>query len=155
MTIKLNKDSYNLLNELRKKKPAHQKVSWINKTFGQKISDKVTNIVGSWTFIISQSIILFFWILINILAWINTWDPYPFILLNLVLSFQAAFTAPIIMMSQNRQNEIDRKRAEHDYHINVKAELEIEHLQEKMDELRNNEIKQIIEALELLKKRVK
>lgn len=155
MTIKLNKNSHNLLNKLRKKKPAHQKINWVGKTLGQKISDKVTNIVGSWAFIITQSIILFFWILINILAWMNAWDPYPFILLNLVLSFQAAFTAPIIMMSQNRQNEIDRKRAENDYHINVKAELEIEHLQEKMDELRNIEIKQIIEALELLKKKVK
>ncbi len=155
MTIKLNKNSYNLLHKLRDKKPAHKKVSWEGKTLGHKVSDKVTNIVGSWSFIIAQSIILFFWILVNLWAWMEAWDPYPFILLNLVLSFQAAFTAPIIMMSQNRQNEMDRKRAENDYHINVKAELEIEHLQEKIDELRNKEIKQILDALELLKKKVK
>ncbi len=153
--MQINKASYSLLYKLRKKKPAHQKVSWVGSTVGQKISDKVTDIVGSWKFIITQSIILFFWILLNLWAWMEAWDPYPFILLNLVLSFQAAFTAPIIMMSQNRQNEMDRRRAENDYHINVKAELEIEHLQEKIDELRNKEIKQIIETLELLKKKVK
>ena len=74
------------------------------------------------------------------IAFINHWDPYPFILLNLVLSFQAAYAAPIIMMSQNRQSEIDRRHAEHDYRINVKAELEIELLHNKIDALREQEI---------------
>jgi len=84
----------------------------------------VAETVGSWRFIIIQSILLTLWILFNILAVIKHWDPYPFILLNLMLSFQAAYTAPIIMMmSQNRQSDMDRERAEHDYQVNVKAEL--------------------------------
>lgn len=82
-------------------------------------------------------------IVLNMLAFINHWDPYPFILLNLVLSFQAAHAAPIIMTSQNRQSEIDRRHAEHDYRINVKAELEIELLHNKIDALREQEILQL------------
>ena len=103
--------------------------------FWDKAADKVAAIVGSWRFILIQSSILSLWIVLNVIAWHYRWDPYPFILLNLVLSFQAAFTAPIIMMSQNRQSEIDRKRAENDYQINTKAEEEIREMHAKLDEI--------------------
>jgi uncharacterized membrane protein len=94
-------------------------------TFGQRVSDRVANIVGSWPFIIAQSILLILWIILNVAAVIRHWDPYPFILMNLVLSMQAAYTAPIIMMSQNRQADRDRLEAHNDYIINQKAEEEI------------------------------
>ena len=96
--------------------------------------------MGSWRFIIIQSVILLLWIVLNITAYIEHWDPYPFILLNLALSFQAAYAAPFIMMSQNRQQDIDRLAAKTDYQINVKAELEIELLHQKIDNLREKEI---------------
>ena len=102
-------------------------------TRGQKIADKVAATMGSWSFIIIQTTILFFWIVLNVTAYVREWDPYPFILLNLALSFQAAYAAPFIMMSQNRQQDIDRKEAENDYRINIKAELEIELLHEKIE----------------------
>jgi uncharacterized membrane protein len=95
------------------------------KTLSQRAADKVAGFVGSWKFIIGQSIIMVIWFIINGLAWAYRWDPYPFILMNLVLSTQAAFTAPIIMMSQGRQNERDRIEAHHDYEVNVKAEEEL------------------------------
>jgi uncharacterized membrane protein len=94
-------------------------------TLGQRTSDRVANIVGSWPFIIVQSLFLTVWIILNVAAVIHHWDPYPFILMNLVLSMQAAYTAPIIMMSQNRQAERDRLEAHNDYIINQKAEEEI------------------------------
>ena len=102
-------------------------------TLGQRISDGVANIMGSWPFIIIQSIILFFWIVLNVVAWIQHWDPYPFILMNLVLSMQAAYAAPIIMMSQNRQAAKDRLEAHHDFIINQKAEEEIRVIMENLD----------------------
>jgi CRP/FNR family transcriptional regulator, cyclic AMP receptor protein len=104
-------------------------------TFGQRIADKVADTIGSWPFIITQSIILMVWIVLNIAAWINHWDPYPFILLNLMLSFQAAYAGPVIMMSQNRQSAKDRLAAEIDHQVNTKAELEINNLMRRMDEL--------------------
>lgn len=94
-------------------------------TTGQKAADKIATIMGSWKFLIIQTIILTFWVIINITAYTNHWDPYPFILLNLFLSLQAAYTAPIIMMSQNRQSERDRLEAHNDFDINLKAEEEI------------------------------
>jgi uncharacterized membrane protein len=94
-------------------------------TTGQRIADRLAMVMGSWAFIIIQSIILAFWIALNVVAYINHWDPYPFILLNLALSFQAAYAAPIIMMSQNRQAAKDRLMAEQDYEINCKAEDEL------------------------------
>jgi uncharacterized membrane protein len=109
-------------------------------TMGQKIADTVAATMGSWRFIIIQSAILVFWIAANIVAFINHWDPYPFILLNLALSFQAAYAAPFIMMSQNRQQDIDRLAAKNDYDINIKAELEIELLHQKLDSLREKEV---------------
>jgi len=141
-----------LLLGLRHKKPAHQKLVITGSTIGQKISDAVAATVGSWPFILIQSTLLILWIVANVLGWFNTWDPYPFILLNLMLSFQAAYTAPIIMMSQNRQNDLDRAKAEKDYDINLKAELEIELLHQKIDMMREQEIKRLtvlIEALSL------
>ena len=99
---------------------------------------------------IIQSVILAFWIGLNITAYVQQWDPYPFILLNLALSFQAAYAAPVIMMSQNRQQDIDRELAEHDYQINIKAELEIELLHQKIDQLRETEVLQLTEAVKQL-----
>jgi uncharacterized membrane protein len=116
-------------------------------TSGQKIADKVAATMGSWPFIIIQSTILLGWIILNITAWINHWDPYPFILLNLALSFQAAYAAPFIMMSQNRQQDIDRQAAESDYQINIKAELEIEMLHAKIDEMRETEVRVLAKAV--------
>jgi uncharacterized membrane protein len=94
-------------------------------TLGARAADGFASAVGSWTFIIIQSVILVFWITLNVYAWIEHWDPYPFILLNLALSFQAAYAAPIIMMSQNRQSMKDRLMAEQVYLINTKAEEEL------------------------------
>lgn len=119
-------------------------------TSGQRIADTVAATMGSWRFIIIQSTILLFWIALNVTAWIQHWDPYPFILLNLALSFQAAYAAPFIMMSQNRQQDIDRKEAAADYQINIKAELEIELLHEKLDELREKEVLSLTEAVKSL-----
>ena len=103
------------------------------RTTGQRAADKIASVMGSWKFLIIQSIILLLWIAVNITAYINHWDPYPFILLNLFLSLQAAYTAPVIMMSQNRQAERDRLEAHNDFNVNVKAEEEvrliIEHLE--------------------------
>ncbi len=116
-------------------------------TLGQRIADKVASTMGSWPFIIIQSCILLVWIFLNVTAYVYKWDPYPFILLNLALSFQAAYAAPFIMMSQNRQSAIDRRAAETDHQINVKAELEVEHLHQKLDALRETEIMYLSRAV--------
>jgi uncharacterized membrane protein len=104
-------------------------------TLGQRVADRVADTIGSWPFIITQTVILTIWIILNVAAWINHWDPYPFILLNLMLSFQAAYSGPVIMMSQNRQSAKDRLAAEVDHQVNTKAELEINNLIRRMDEL--------------------
>ncbi len=125
-------------------------------TKGQIISDKVANFGGSWAFIISFFIVLVSWIAFNTLA-LSTlvFDPYPFILMNLILSCIAALQAPIIMMSQNRQEEKDRKRSENDYLINLKSELEIRALNQKIDLLLEEQIKILFDSqakqLEILK----
>jgi uncharacterized membrane protein len=116
-------------------------------TLGQKVADWVAARMGSWAFIIVQTTILFIWIVLNVTAYVKKWDPYPFILLNLALSFQAAYAAPFIMMSQNRQQDIDRKEAEEDHRINIKAELEIELLHQKIDALREKEVLALTEAI--------
>ena len=121
-------------------------------TMGQRIADKVADTIGSWPFIITQSIILAVWIALNLTAWINHWDPYPFILLNLMLSFQAAYAGPVIMMSQNRQSSKDRLAAEIDHQVNTKAEFEIGLLVRRIDELERTldegqaELKSLIRA---------
>ena len=97
-------------------------------TFGQRASDGIAKWAGSWVFILSFILFLVLWMMVNVYAWINTWDPYPFILLNLVLSCVAALQAPVILMSQNRQSQKDRVKAEYDYRVNRKAEKYIEEI---------------------------
>lgn len=123
-------------------------------TPGQRIADTVAATMGSWRFIIIQTTILVAWINLNIIAWISHWDPYPFILLNLALSFQAAYAAPFIMMSQNRQQDVDRLKAEEDFRVNVKAELEIELLHQKLDDLREKEVLALTAAVKSLAARL-
>lgn len=115
-------------------------------TLGQKIADKVATFGGSWTFILSFMAFLFLWIAGNVFILMNKgFDPYPFILLNLILSCIAALQAPIIMMSQNRQEEKDRERAKKDYMINLKSELEIRMLHEKIDHLLLHQEQSLVE----------
>lgn len=90
----------------------------------ERVADWLAVLVGSWVFLLGQSVFLFFWIILNLTAWLNRWDPYPFILLNLALSFQSAYAAPIIMMSQNRQNRLSERRNHLDLQINMLAEQE-------------------------------
>lgn len=104
-------------------------------TLGDRISDKMADIAGSWTFIISFCAVLFIWIVLNTVLLFKSFDPYPFILLNLVLSCIAALQAPVIMMSQNRQEHKDRIRAENDYKVNLKSELIVMDLHAKLDRL--------------------
>ncbi|HXW83649.1 MAG TPA: DUF1003 domain-containing protein [Candidatus Binataceae bacterium] len=109
-----------------------------SRTMGARVADRFAAVMGSWRFIIAQSAVLAAWIVANLVAWSEHWDPYPFILLNLVLSFQAAYAAPIIMMSQNRQAAKDRLMAEQDYNVNSKAEEEVKaimHHLEQQDEV--------------------
>ena len=138
------------LKILRKSKPARHRIRRKGLTLGEQVADSVASLVGSWPFIIAQSVILTLWLAANIFGWVYQWDPYPFILLNLMLSFQAAYAAPIIMMAQNRQADIDRKKARKDYDVNLKAELEIELLHQKIDLLREQEIKSLIKLVEEL-----
>ena len=119
-------------------------------TTGQHFADLVAATIGSWRFILIQTVILIAWVFLNVTAYIQRWDPYPFILLNLALSFQAAYAAPFILMSQNRQQALDRAEAASDYRVNVKAELEIELLHEKIDELRDKEVLALTAAVEHL-----
>lgn len=131
-------------------------------SFGERVADKVAEFGGSWRFIISFSMGLAIWIIINTIILVNkAFDPYPFILLNLILSCVAALQAPVIMMSQNRKENKDRKRAENDYLVNLKAELEIRNLHRKIDLLMTEEFKNLhavqkiqIEMLEELQKKV-
>jgi len=116
-------------------------------TMGARIADGVASTVGSWRFIIIQSVLLFAWIVINVTAFIEHWDPYPFILLNLALSFQAAYAAPFVMMSQNRQAAKDRLMAESDYHCNTKGEEEIRHIMEHLDH-QDTVILQVLQHME-------
>jgi uncharacterized membrane protein len=119
-------------------------------TFGERLSDRIANFGGSWTFIIIFFLILFIWIAINV--WLLTskpFDPYPFILLNLILSCLASIQAPIIMMSQNRKEARDRTRSENDYKINLKAELEIRVIHEKLDHLVAHQNQKMLEIQEI------
>lgn len=129
------------------RQPALEAVPASTLTWGQQLADKVAATVGSWRFIMLQSALIVGWIAWNTQSPSHAWDPYPFILLNLVLSFQAAYTAPAIMMSQNRLSEVDRLRSTNDYEINVKAELEIELLHQKIDLMREQDIRKLEEAL--------
>lgn len=140
-----------LLDQLRERareRPAPPEVL-APKSFGERAADAVANVVGSWRFIVIQTLILLAWIVFNAVSGARV-DPYPFILLNLLLSFQAAYTAPVIMMSQNRQADVDRRRSIDDYEVNCKAELEIETLHQKIDLLREQEIAALTVAVERL-----
>jgi len=133
----------------------HEKVCDVNElyeqrqTFGEKASDWATSKIGSWGFIMAQTIILLIWVFLNITAWINKWDPYPFIFLNLVVSLLASYTAPIIMMSQNRQDAKTRLEAHTDYLINLKAEEEIRVILDNLD-AQNKAIQLIYEKISVI-----
>jgi len=121
-----------------------------HRTFGEKLADHVASFGGSWTFISSFGIFLVVWMAVNVaIGEAKTFDPYPFILLNLVLSCLAAIQAPIIMMSQKRQEAKDRLRSENDYRVNLKAELEIRHLHEKFDHLLNRQWERLAEIQQI------
>lgn len=115
-------------------------------TFGQRLADQVAAFGGSWTFIILFAVVLAAWVLVNtwILPRTEIFDPYPFIFLNLILSMLAAIQAPVIMMSQNRQTSKDRLAAANDYEVNLKAELEIMNLHEKLDDIRLRQIETLL-----------
>ncbi len=123
----------------------------IASTIGQRLADKVASGMGSWRFIIYQSIFVLFWMMVNVIAYFKHWDPYPFILLNLLFSTQAAYAAPIIMMSQNRQNDRDRMHAAADYKTNVEAKLEIEALQEHLSKIEIDKLDKILKMMEEMK----
>ncbi len=120
-------------------------------TFGERLADKIASFGGSWSFLISFTLFLFIWIAINtfILLLRPPFDPYPFIFLNLILSCIAAIQAPIIMMSQNRQEAKDRIRSEHDYKVNLKAELEIRQIHEKLDHLLSKQWERLMQIQEI------
>lgn len=135
---------------MSKKKNWHQSHKESLK-FGQRLADKVANEMGSWRFIIVQTILVVFWMGLNILGFIQHWDAYPFILLNLLFSTQAAYAAPIIMMSQNRQNQRDRVQAEADYQTNLEAKQEIEELTRMLASIETQKLDKIIRMLEEIK----
>jgi len=120
-------------------------------SFGNKIADAVANGMGSWTFIIIQTILVLVWMTLNLIGFIYHWDAYPFILLNLLFSTQAAYAAPIIMMSQNRQSERDRIQAKADYETNLQAKLEIEQVTRILNLLEVEKLDKMILMLEELK----
>ena len=127
-------------------------------SFGQKMADKVATFVGSWPFVITQTCIIACWVIYNITSG-NPLDPFPFVFLNLGLSAQAAYTAPIIMMSQNRQSQLDRAAAKKDYDTNTKAEMEIRMLEKHIKFLegklkgQSEELKHLPKILEILQKK--
>ena len=145
----LHESEHKVLDSLIDHKTISKKIKKEEKqtsTFGQKIADKVAKFGGSWTFIILFSSFLFVWIIINVYWLANKgFDPYPFILLNLILSCVAAMQAPVIMMSQNRQEEKDRGRSKKDYMVNLKSEIEIRMLHEKIDHLIMHQQQELLE----------
>jgi uncharacterized membrane protein len=118
---------------------------------GDRLADSVANGMGSWRFIIIQTVLVLLWMGLNLVGYMYHWDVYPFILLNLVFSTQAAYAAPIIMMAQNRQNDRDRMQAQADYQTNVDAKLEIEALAIKLNTLEVDKLDKIIRMLEEMK----
>jgi uncharacterized membrane protein len=118
---------------------------------GDRLADKVTNAMGSWRFIIIQTTVVLVWVGINLLAYLSHWDPYPFILLNLLFSVQSAYAAPVIMMAQNRQGERDRIQARDDYETNLEAKREIEELQIRLNRIETDKLEKIITMLKDIK----
>lgn len=133
-------------------------ITWHDKhlkslTFGDRLSDSVANGMGSWRFIIIQTMFVIIWMGLNVIGFIYHWDAYPFILLNLIFSTQAAYAAPIIMMSQNRQSKRDRIQAQEDYQTNIEAKLEIEALQKHLNSIEVEKLDKIILMLDEMKQR--
>lgn len=117
------------------------------RTIGDRLADTVAEILGSWTMIILQTVFVAVWMILNVVGFVYQWDPYPFILLNLVFSTQAAYAAPIIMMSQNRAADRDRAQAQADYETNVRAKEEIEELQQSLARIEGEKLDKILELL--------
>lgn len=127
-----------VLDKVRRRERVSRNVEVVHQeqlTFGQRVSDRLADVAGSWRFIFSFGLVLGIWVLVNSVAFVHHWDKYPYILLNLFLSMLAAIQAPVIMMSQNRREAHDRLRAEHDYEVNLKAEIEIQQINQKLDAL--------------------
>jgi uncharacterized membrane protein len=112
------------------------------------LADRFSHAIGSWWFLAAQTVLIVVWIVINVVAWLRRFDPYPFILLNLVFSVWSAYAAPIIMMSQNRQDERDRERAERDLVTNLEAKCEIEQLQTRLEHVEREKLDRILAILE-------
>ena len=121
-------------------------------TFANRLADAVANGMGSWCFIIIQTILVIVWMVLNLVGFVYHWDVYPFILLNLLFSTQAAYAAPIIMMSQNRQNDRDRAQAQADYQTNIEAKLEIEALAKQLNKLGVEKLDKLIAMMEEIRK---
>ena len=122
-----------------------------SRAFGQKLADSVASGMGSWRFIIIQTVIVAIWMVLNVVAYIDHWDPYPYILLNLLFSTQAAYAAPIIMMAQNRQSDRDRAQADADYKTNCEAKDEIEELQKRLNAIEVDKLDKILALLQEMK----
>ena len=136
-----------LQEKIRRRERVSKNVDVIHReqlTFSQRVSDKLADIAGSWGFIFGFGLVLGAWVLFNTAALIHHWDKYPYILLNLFLSMLAAIQAPVILMSQNREEARDRIRAEHDYEVNLKSEMEIQLLHQKLDELREKQWNELL-----------
>ncbi len=118
-----------------------------NRSMGDRLADSVAEGMGSWRFIIIQTLIVLTWMALNVVGFMSHWDPYPFILLNLLFSTQAAYAAPIIMMAQNRQADRDRAQAKADYETNIAAKLEIEELQKRLARIEEEKHDKILEIL--------
>lgn len=121
--------------------------------FGERLADSVASGMGSWRFIIIQTIFVAVWMVLNVVAFMRHWDPYPYILLNLLFSTQAAYAAPIIMMAQNRQNDRDRAQADEDFRTNVEAKKEIEELQTRLNAIDIDKLDRILALLEKMDKK--
>lgn len=121
--------------------------------FGQRLADSVATGMGSWRFIIIQTVIVAIWMILNVVAYVDHWDPYPYILLNLLFSTQAAYAAPIIMMAQNRQSQRDRAQADDDYRTNCEAKEEIEELQKRLNSIEVEKLDKILDLLLEMKAR--
>ncbi len=138
-----------LLEKIRRREIVSKNVNVLNDeqlTFGERLADRLAEVAGSWRFIGTYLVMMALWIGVNTFVLLDRpWDPYPYILLNLVLSMTAGLQGPIIMMSQNRQEAKDRLRAEHDYEVNLKAEVEIEQLHDKLDQLREKQWQELVE----------
>lgn len=122
-------------------------------TYGQRLADSVATGMGSWRFIIIQTVFVVAWMALNVVGFVYHWDVYPYILLNLLFSTQAAYAAPIIMMAQNRQNQRDRAQADEDFRTNIEAKKEIEELQVLLNKIEIDKLDKIITMLEAMEKK--